>query len=51
LTRAGDPVDVGDEVELEISGIGKLGNRIGRDQADDWRPSPKQRRVVIESAT
>jgi 2-keto-4-pentenoate hydratase/2-oxohepta-3-ene-1,7-dioic acid hydratase in catechol pathway len=44
-------LDVGDEVELEISGIGKLSNRIGRDQADDWRPSPKQRQVVIESAT
>jgi 2-keto-4-pentenoate hydratase/2-oxohepta-3-ene-1,7-dioic acid hydratase in catechol pathway len=43
-------LQVGDEVELEISGIGKLGNRIGRDQADDWRPSPKQRHVVIESA-
>jgi 2-keto-4-pentenoate hydratase/2-oxohepta-3-ene-1,7-dioic acid hydratase in catechol pathway len=43
-------LEVGDEVELEISGIGQLRNRIGRDQADDWRPSPKQRSVVIESA-
>ena len=41
---------VGDEVELEISGIGALRNRIGRDHADDWRPSPKQRHVVVESA-
>ena len=40
-------LNVGDEVELEISGIGKLRNRIGRDQADDWRPSPKQRHVVV----
>jgi 2-keto-4-pentenoate hydratase/2-oxohepta-3-ene-1,7-dioic acid hydratase in catechol pathway len=41
-------LDVGDEVELEISGIGALRNRIGRDGADDWRPTSKQRRVEIE---
>jgi 2-keto-4-pentenoate hydratase/2-oxohepta-3-ene-1,7-dioic acid hydratase in catechol pathway len=38
-------LEVGDEVELEISQIGKLSNRIGRDQTDDWRPSPKQRQL------
>jgi 2-keto-4-pentenoate hydratase/2-oxohepta-3-ene-1,7-dioic acid hydratase in catechol pathway len=43
-------LEVTDQVELEISGIGKLSNRIGRDQTDDWRPSPKTRHVVVDRA-
>jgi 2-keto-4-pentenoate hydratase/2-oxohepta-3-ene-1,7-dioic acid hydratase in catechol pathway len=34
-------LEVGDTVELEISGIGTLRNTIGRDAASSWRPEPK----------
>ncbi|HEY1777237.1 MAG TPA: fumarylacetoacetate hydrolase family protein [Solirubrobacteraceae bacterium] len=42
-------LEVGDQVELEISGIGVLRNTIGRDAASDWRPAPKTPRVVASS--
>ena len=35
-------LEVGDTVELEISGIGVLRNTIGRDAESDWRPARKQ---------
>ena len=35
-------LEVGDLVELEISGLGVLRNTIGRDDRSDWRPDPKQ---------
>jgi 2-keto-4-pentenoate hydratase/2-oxohepta-3-ene-1,7-dioic acid hydratase in catechol pathway len=43
-------LEVGDEIELEISGIGKLRNQIGRDAESDWRPSPKEPAVVIPAS-
>jgi len=33
----------GDEVELEVQGIGVLRNRLGQPEAVRWRPAPRQR--------